>query len=435
MSLKHLQSRTLLSIIAFSSVASVAIGLTQANARSFKSVEVEGNKLIASQDILAACDLKSGVDYSPEDLDARADCLRSSGVFNSVKLRSQNDALVVDVKEVEMRPGHIDLSVAYDTQDKVVGSLYFERYNLFPNTFGSLEMNLGKEMQSLRSSLYYSGLGDGKPGVGMDALFSRSDYDDQGYASRRAQIEGYLAQDLGEAGRLEYGLGYRSLKMRDTSDGSSTLFQQEESSTSAPYLRFSYKLASASEKGASGSAGYQVGIDQYFWGLGDIDTVSETRLNAKARLPLGAKTDLLLGFQGGVAKGLGGDNTRAVDRFQLGGVSFRGFAPRGLGPKDADYFTGGNKFAVASIELQHDLGTVFDTPMRGGAFIDVGALWSLDDTQGGAIDDSFKLRSSIGLSVTFDIQGAPVSLYVAKAMDKAPGDDTQSFGLSVAARF
>jgi len=435
MSLKLLHSRPIISVLALVAFSSATLQFRPAMARSFQTLEVRGNKMIAEADILAACDLHTGVNYAETDLSARAACLRSSGMFESVTLHPEKSTLIVDVKEIEMRPGHVDFSIAYDTQDKVVGSLYFERYNLFPDTFGSLEMTLASQMRSLRSSLYYSGLGEGKPGIGVDALMRYTDYDDQGYSSKRAQIEGYLAKEFDAAGRAEFGLGYRSLQMSDKSNGSSALIAKEQGSSNAPYLRFGYKYSSNGGKSATSAPGYQIGVDQYFWGLGDSNTISETRLDATARFTLGSDTDVLLAFQGGVVKGLGGDRIRAVDRFQIGGADFRGFAPRGIGPKDGAYFVGGQKYAIASVELQHALGTVFDTPLRGGAFVDLGSLWSLDDTLGGSIDASFKLRSSIGLSMTFDISGAPVSLYVARAIDKESGDDTQSFGLSVATRF
>ncbi|MDD8022802.1 MAG: BamA/TamA family outer membrane protein [Paracoccaceae bacterium] len=430
-----MQTRSFISVAILAALAPAVTGLHPAAARSFQAVEVQGNKLIAKDSILQACDINAGVDYDQDDLSAREECLQSSGMFKSVALHPADDTLVVAVEEVDMRPGHVEFSVAYDTQNKIVGSLYFERYNLFPDTFGSVELNAAEEMRSLRTGLYYSGLEDGKTGIGMDGLLRHTDYEDQGYASDRAQIEGYLAKDLGVAGRLEFGLGYRSLKMSDTSGGASALIASEAGASNAPYLRFGYKYSSADARKGPDAPGYSVALDQYFWGLNDDNTVSETRIDANARFALGADTSLLLGFQGGVVAGLGGDTTRAVDRFNLGGADFRGFAPRGIGPKDGGYFVGGNTYAVASAEVQRGIGTVFDTPVRAGVFANIGSLWSLDDTLGGTIDDSAKLRSSVGLSMTFDISGAPVSLYVAKAIDKETGDDTQSFGLSIAARF
>ncbi len=430
-----MQTRSLISVTILAALVPAVAGLRPAEARSFQSVDVRGNKLIARDSILQACDINTGVDYDQADLSAREECLQSSGMFKSVALRPTDETLLVEVEEIEMRPGHIEFSVAYDTQDKLVGSLYFERYNLFPDTFGSVELSVAEEMRALRTALYYSGLADGKTGIGMDGLLSHTGYDDQGYSSDRAQIEGYLAKDLEAAGRLEFGLGYRSLKMSDTSGGASALIASEAGTSNAPYLRFGYEYSSTDAQKGDDAPGYSIALDQYFWGLTDDNTVSETRIDANARFALGAKTSLLLGFQGGIVQGLGSDSTRAVDRFNLGGADFRGFAPRGIGPRDGDYSVGGNKYAVASAEVQHEVGTIFDTPMRAGAFVNIGSLWSLEDTLGGTIDDSSKLRSSVGLSMTFDISGAPVSLYVAKAIDKEIGDETESFGLSIAARF
>lgn len=45
------------------------------------------------------------------------------------------------------------------------------------------------------------------------------------------------------------------------------------------------------------------------------------------------------------------------------------------------------------------------------------------------------MRSSSGLSLTFDVAEIPVSLYLAKPLRKQSGDETQAFGLSFSARF
>ena len=88
-----------------------------------------------------------------------------------------------------------------------------------------------------------------------------------------------------------------------------------------------------------------------------------------------------------------------------------------------------------SIEVQRDFGEIYQTPFRAGIFIDSGASWDLDDTLGGSIDDSLHRRSSVGLSVVFDVGKTPVSLYVATPIEEQPGDESQVFGLSISTRF
>ncbi len=402
-------------------------------ARSFETVTVTGNRFVPEEDILYACDLAPGRDYERADIAAREECLQSTEMFESVEIRPEGDALVVDVEEIELRPGRLEFSLAYDTQDKVVGTAYFERYNLFPDTFGSVELRLTEELGSLETSLFYSGLGEGKPGFGLDGQVLVSEYDDQGFKEERARIEGYVAMDWGRFGRGELGLGYRALRMTDGSEGQSRLLAMEAGRSEAPYLRFSYEYQIEQLAGAPVRFSFE--FDQIFWDIGNDTPVSETRVAANAGFALGEKTDLLLGLNGGIVRALNDGATRAVDRFQLGGAAFRGFAPRGIGPVDGGYFIGGNAFAVASIELRRDIGELFDTPAQIGVFAEAGSLWSLDNTLSGAIDDSYHIRTSVGVSMTFDISDIPVSLYVAQPIAHQESDETQAFGLTISTRF
>lgn len=96
---------------------------------------------------------------------------------------------------------------------------------------------------------------------------------------------------------------------------------------------------------------------------------------------------------------------------------------------------GGNSYFVTSVEIRRDFGTVLSLPLRGGVFVETGSAWGLDDTLDDQIDDARHMRSTVGLSLTFDIAEIPVSLYLAQPLQKEPGDETQAFGLSFSARF
>src|SRR5690606_32017754 len=109
--------------------------------------------------------------------------------------------------------------------------------------------------------------------------------------------------------------------------------------------------------------------------------------------------------EGGYIHGLSGQTTRVTDRFFAGG-KMRGFEPKGIGPRDggADGYRdalGGNAFAVARFEADFPLGLPEEYGITGGAFLDVGSVWSLDDTDGllGPVDDSLKPRVAVGVSL------------------------------------
>ena len=151
------------------------------------------------------------------------------------------------------------------------------------------------------------------------------------------------------------------------------------------------------------------------------------------------------------------DDVRVDDRFFLGGDSFRGFAFAGLGPRDQsrtpggarrDDALGGNMFAIARAEVSFPLGLPEEFGIFGGAFVDVGTLWSLDDTvtsqrRGNGrrvagnvtVDDGADLRASAGLILFIDSAFGPLKLTFATPLVDEAGDEKEFFRLSVGTRF
>lgn len=197
----------------------------------------------------------------------------------------------------------------------------------------------------------------------------------------------YLAWTPTEDFRLEAGLGWRDYRMYDVENDASLLLQREKTDgISAPYTRLALTFGASAESVFGedwARPAYSIELQQYFWNLGTDDALSDSRVELRARSPLAPELRLLTTLRGGSITGLHGNDTRATDRFFPGADTFRGFAPRGIGPRDGDDMLGGNKYFVASFELQHDFGTVLSLPLRGGVFLDTGAAWGLDDTLDG----------------------------------------------------
>ncbi|NPD17292.1 BamA/TamA family outer membrane protein [Xinfangfangia sp. D13-10-4-6] len=422
------------SAVLFAAAAgAVFVGTLQA--RPYSAVEVRGSEFIPAGDIAAACEIVAG-EYDSSDMSAVQECLMSSGQFRSVEVRGEGTTLVVEVSELNDRPGRIEAGLAYDSRDGATINTYFERYNLFPGSFGSIDLRFAEEVQSFRTSLYRAEA-FGNFDFGLDTEMRKTSYSDQGFTSKRVLIEPYLALPFAKGGRAELGIGYRRDEMTDVVAGSSVLFGRETGVIDAPYARLgvSYTSNPAENGGTGFVTGLSLSLDQYVWGLGTDQKTYETRIEADARFALAEQTSLLVGLRGGIVSGQSGHNTRAVDRFFIGGADFRGFAPRGLGPKDGDWFVGANNYYVTSVELQREVDELFGTTGRVGIFADIGSAWGLDDTLGGRIDDSRHVRSSVGLSLTLDLGNIPVSLFVAKPVDYQDGDDRQSFGMSFSTSF
>ncbi len=411
-----------------------------AHARIVSEVIVRGAQFIPEEDIRATCGAETGIEYLEFELRAIEECLISTGVFETVTLTRQGDTLFIDVQELNTRPGRIDATLAYVSQDGITGSLDFERYNLFPQTYGAVSLEYGAEIQRLGVNLYRTEAFGTALDFGLELAGGRSQYEDQSFTHETLRAEGYFAWAPSDRFRLEVGLGFRDHALRDVSPGSSALLVREQTNgIAAPFARFSLTHVSlpkpAQEEEAWRQMVYSVSLDQYVWNIGTSDQIMDTRLEGRLQVPLAPRLRFLIGVEGGTVSGARGNATRTIDRFFPGADTFRGFAPRGIGPRDGDDFLGGNHFAKASLELQHEIGKNSRVPMRVGVFVDTGASWGLDDTLSGGIDDRFHRRSSAGLSLTFDVGKTPVSLYLAEPFQHEAGDKLQVFGLSVSTRF
>jgi len=149
--------------------------------------------------------------------------------------------------------------------------------------------------------------------------------------------------------------------------------------------------------------------------------------------------------------GWGSDKVLLQDRFFVGGDNLRGFAPAGVGPRDAisGDGLGGNKYYVGSLALGVPLGLPKELGITGRLFTDFGSLWSNDQkgiivpaarliSTGGVqpiILDSTALRASAGVGVSWKSPVGPIRLDLAIPLKKESFDHTQLFHVSFGTRF
>ena len=146
-------------------------------------------------------------------------------------------------------------------------------------------------------------------------------------------------------------------------------------------------------------------------------------------------------LEGGNVQALGGGISRVTDRFFLSSGQLRGFAGRGVGPRDTDAadpdVLGGNNYVSLRLEADFPLGLPEEYGINGGVFYDMGSIWGLDNTAGitDPVDDSFELRTSVGFSLFWETPIGPLTFSWAKALKKNSQDETQSFNIAITTRF
>ncbi len=155
----------------------------------------------------------------------------------------------------------------------------------------------------------------------------------------------------------------------------------------------------------------------HFWPLFEDDVV----------LSLGTKAAYIIGL---------GEDVILAQRYNIGGRTFRGFANRGIGPRDiaSGDALGGNAYIVGTAELRFPLGLPDEYGILGRSFIDVGTLTKIDDTDPGIADDA-SMRVSVGVGLNWVSPFGPIQINVATPLLKEDYDKREVFQLEFGTRF
>ena len=138
-------------------------------------------------------------------------------------------------------------------------------------------------------------------------------------------------------------------------------------------------------------------------------------------------------FYASAINGLNDEDVRLSKRIFLNTSRLRGFEAGKIGPKDGEDYVGGNYATTANLELNLPNFFPESTKTDVGLFLDVGNLWAVDYDK--SIDDSNKIRSSIGVNTSWLSPVVPLSFVFSQNISKAATDVTESFNFRLGTTF
>ncbi|WP_440651322.1 outer membrane protein assembly factor BamA [Candidatus Pelagibacter sp. HIMB1495] len=139
------------------------------------------------------------------------------------------------------------------------------------------------------------------------------------------------------------------------------------------------------------------------------------------------------GFFIEAANSIKNDDIKLTERLFLPSKKLRGFEKGKVGPKDGNDFVGGN--FVSSLNVSTTLPIIFENSdlFDASLHFDVANIWGVDYDS--SIDDSNKIRSSIGIGVDWYTVIGPVNFSLSEAISKANTDITESFRFNIGTTF
>ena len=127
------------------------------------------------------------------------------------------------------------------------------------------------------------------------------------------------------------------------------------------------------------------------------------------------------------------DDVRLTRRLFMPQKKLRGFVRGKMGPKDGKDWIGGNYASAVTAEaaLPNLLPESYKTDFN--LFIDAGNVWAVDYSD--SVDDSNKIRSSIGIGANLYTPVGPLSWTAAQNLSKASTDTTETFNFRIGTSF
>jgi outer membrane protein insertion porin family len=410
-------------------------------------IDIEGNATTLDQVIRRQFRSVEGDPLNPREIRQSAERIRALGFFTNAEVEAQPgsspDTVVVDVQVEEQPTGSLSFGLSYGVAAGLGGQISLTETNFLGRGQAlSLSLSSGTDNANWAFSFTEPAFLGRDLRFNVNGYYRETDQQQSNYDTRNIGLATGIGFPISEQGRLDLRLKVSSDRISDLSPDSSAILQAEEAEGEllSSGIGYTYEYDNRLT-GLNPNGGILLRFSQDITGLGgDTKYVSTTFLAQTERRVLNEEVTLRAALEGGVLSSYGGYTSRVTERY-FGNGKIRGFEPNGIGPRDLGAVNedalGGNAFAVARFEAEFPLGLPEEYGITGGLFLDVGSVWSLDNTAGtgGPVDDSLNLRSAAGLSIFWNTPIGPLRFNFSNALVKESYDKEQSFDLTLSTRF
>ncbi|WP_299359389.1 outer membrane protein assembly factor BamA [uncultured Paracoccus sp.] len=420
-------------------------------------IDIEGNTTTLDEVIRRQFRTVEGDPFNPREIRNAAERIRALGYFADAQVESREGTsqqqVIVDVNVEEQPTGSLSFGASYSASSGIGFNASLQERNFLGR---GQEVGLGFSTASGSQNFSLDFVEPAFLGRDLRARFSAWYLTtDQLNADYNTEAVGFLTGlefPVSENGRVELRYRLEEDEIKDVDPiavepengelgGSSPILYREQGARLASSLGYTYSYDTR-RTGLDPLTGWKFNLTQDFAGIGgDVKSVTTTALAGIESTAWREEVVLRAEIEGGAVNMLDDQVSRVTDRFS-GNGRVRGFEPNGFGPRDLaapnEDALGGNFYWAARAETQFPLGLPEEYGMSGGLFADVGSVWGLDDTAGAdgvEVDDSMRVRASVGASLFWTTPIGPLRFNLAKAVKKEDYDEEQAFDLTISTRF
>ncbi len=424
-------------------------------------IDIEGNTTTVDQVVRRQFKSVEGDPFNPREIRQAAERIRALGYFVDANVDAQPgngpDQVVVNVNVEEAPTGSISFGATYGTTNGLGFNIAYSETNFLGRGQAlSFSIQTGTNNQDSSFSFTEPALLGRDLKFKLNAAYRTTNNDYANYDTEEALFSPAIEFPVSKSGRLElrYTLkrdGISNVEqfavddpatpdVDESNPGSSDILLRDEGLALTSSIGYTYSF-DTKNGGLDPDTRLLFRFGQDVAGAGGATAYVETNVLALVERQL-LQNDVQVRaiFEGGIVQGIGGYDPRVTERY-FGNGKIRGFESNGIGPRDLtagnEDALGGNIYAVAKLEADFPLGLPEEYGITGGAFLDVGSVWDLNDTNGtgGTVDDGAKPRAVAGVSVFWTTPIGPLRFNFSKALVKEDYDKEQPFEFTISTKF
>ena len=399
-----------------------------------EKIAILGNTVTNETVIRSSFLLDEGDPFSRLKVDKSISELKSKGIFASVKSNIKNGTMpnskIIEISVEDMPTGEISAGAGVGTNG---GSFAFNiRENNWLGRGITVSANADVSAETVRGSLEFVDPNYNFTGKQLSYNFEniKNDKSDSGYENSILGAGFNLSYERFKDVFFSPGISLTLDDLTTDSTASDLLKKQAGTSTDAT---FNYSLRTDKrDRRFMPTSGYLTSFFQELPLYADQPFIKNTFFSSHYKE---FSEDMIgaLKFSASAINGLDNEDVRVSQRLVLSTRRLRGFEPGKVGPVDGTDYIGGNY--TTSLNLEANFPNFFPEKSNAeiGLFLDAGNVWGVDYSD--TIDDSNKIRSTLGLNTSWISPAGPMSFIFSHNLTKASTDRDQSFTFRLGTTF
>ena len=362
--------------------------------------------------------------------------LKSLNFFETVNYTinagSDDNKKVIEITVVEKPTGEISAGAGVGTNGGTVGFTVSENNYLGKGIEFTSDLSVSKD--SVKGLFYINNPKFKDSDRSINFTLESSDTDkltDFGYKSSKTGFA--IGTGVEPYDDLFFNTTISSyIEKLETSSKASSALKKQKGNYFDTFLGYSFNYDKRNQKFKT-TDGYQSFFRQTLPVISEKNTISNF-YNYKAFKSIGKNSNIItFAFYGASSNSISGDDVKLSERLYVPSNKLRGFESGKVGPKDEDEFIGGNY--ISTINVASTFPQLFPNSqnLEMSVFFDAANIWGIDYSD--TLDNSNKIRSSIGVAFNWFTPIGPLNFSLAETISKATSDKEESFRFNLGTTF